>query len=83
MEIAYTRSFADGSSVKATSKVDGVQVASDTSTWDGNAGAMRMELGNGAANTAVDNLTISTIPAPTGSVLLGLAMIGVTLRRRR
>lgn len=84
VEIAYAlSSFADGSSVKATSKVDGVQVASDTFTWDGNAGGMRMELGNGAANTAVDNLTISTIPEPTGSVLAGLAMIGVTLRRRR
>ncbi len=84
VEITYAfSSFADGSSVTATSRVDGIQVASDNFTWDGNGGAMRMELGNGAANTAVDNLTISTIPEPAGTLLAGLGAIGLLLRRRR
>ena len=62
VEITYEfTSFADGTNVTATSTVDGVQVASDVFTWDGNGGQMRMELGHLAANTRVDNLSISTI----------------------
>jgi hypothetical protein len=84
VEITYAfSSFADGTPVTATSRVDGIQVASDVFTWDANGGAMHMELGNGAANTAVDNLTISTIPEPAGTLLAGLGMGGLLLRRRR
>jgi hypothetical protein len=61
-EITYRfTSFADGSMVTATSLVDGVQVASDSFTWDNNAGAMRMELGSNDAGNRVDNLRVSTI----------------------
>ena len=83
VEITYAfNSFADGSPVIATSKVDGLQVASDSFTWSGNAGAMRMELGNGVANSRIDNLTISTIPEPTSALLLASAL-GLCARRRR
>ena len=83
VEISYAfSSFADGSPVTATSKVDGLQVASDSFTWSGNAGAMRMELGNGVANSRIDNLTISTIPEPTSALLL-VSALGLCARRRR
>lgn len=84
IEITYTfSSFADGSPVTATSTVNGFQVASDTFNWDGNAGSMRMELGNGVNNTRIDNLRIDTIPEPTGAVLLSAGLGLLALRRRR
>lgn len=83
VEITYTfSSFADGSPVTATSKVDGLQVASDSFTWDSNGGQMRMELGNGVANSRIDNLTISTVPEPTAALLL-VSALGLCARRRR
>jgi hypothetical protein len=42
-----------------------------------------MELGHNAANTRVDNFKVSTIPEPSGSILLGLGLLGLALRRRR
>ncbi len=57
---AFT-SFADGATVNATSSVDGVQVASDTFTWDSNGGEMRMELGKNDPNLLADNLTVSLL----------------------
>lgn len=75
-------SFADGTSVNAVSTVNGVQVANDTFTWDGNAGELRMELGAISANSRIDNLTISSIPEPSAALLLGLPVLGL-LRRRR
>lgn len=75
-------SFADGTSVNAISTVNGVQVANDTFTWDGNAGELRMELGAISANSRIDNLTISSIPEPSAALLLGLPALGL-LRRRR
>ena len=84
VEITYSfSSFADGSPVTATSRVNGFQVASDTFNWDGNAGSMRMELGNGVANTRIDNLRIATVPEPTGAVLLSASLGLMALRRRR
>jgi hypothetical protein len=71
VEITYAfTSFADGSPVMVMSKVDGFQVASDTFNWDGNAGQMRMELGNGVNNTRIDNFSVSTRPVPEPSALL-------------
>ncbi|MGC6466668.1 MAG: hypothetical protein ACON5N_13875 [Akkermansiaceae bacterium] len=62
IEIQYEfSSFADGASVTATSFVDGVQVASDVFTWDGNGGQMRMELGHNDPGALVDNLTVSLL----------------------
>ena len=84
VEITYAfSSFADGSPVTATSKVDGLQVASDGFTWSGNGSAMRMELGNGVANTRVDNLSVSTIPEPSSALLLLGGVLGLASRRRR
>ncbi len=79
-------SFADGSTVTATLKVDRIQVASGNFTWEGNGGAIRMKLRHNAANAAnvsIDNLTISTIPKPAGAALAGLGLLGLVLRRRR
>ena len=63
IQITYEfSSFADGAEVLATSVIDGIEIASDTFTWDGNAGEMRMELGNNDPDgQRIDNLTISTI----------------------
>jgi hypothetical protein len=84
VEITYTfSSFADGSPVNAISSVNGFVVANDTFNWDGNSGAMRMEMGNGVANTRIDNLRIDTIPEPTGAVLLSAGLGLMALRRRR
>lgn len=83
VEITYLfSSFADGSSVNAKSRVDGMLLADDTFTWDGNGGAMRMELGSGLAGTRVDNLSISTVPEPSAAALL-LGALGLAARRRR
>ena len=85
VEITYQlTSFADGASVTATSVVDGIQVASDTFTWDSNGGEMRMELGNNDPDgQRIDNLTVRTIPEPSAASLFGLALAGIFLRRRR
>ena len=83
VEITYLfSSFADGATVNAVSRVDGIQVASDSFTWDSNGGEMRMELGNNDAGNRVDNLTISTIPEPSPGLLLGVAALGLSGRRR-
>ena len=64
VEITYKLdSFADGATVNVISTIDGLQVADDTFTWQGNGGAMRMELGSNDAGNRVDNLTVATRPA--------------------
>ena len=84
VEITYLfNSFADGSSVSVISSVDGTQVASDTFTWDGNGGEMRMEMGHNAADTRVDNLMITTVPEPSSALILTLGVAGMGLRRKR
>lgn len=82
VEITYTfSSFADASSVRAVSKLNGTQVADDTFTWNANAGQMRMELG-ASIQSRVDNLMIATVPEPSAALLGSLACLGL-LRRRR
>ena len=54
-------SFADGSPVKTRVYVDGVLVAADTFTWNGNAGNIYFMVEVGEPNTLVDNLTVSTV----------------------
>ena len=84
VEIRYAfTSFADGSPVTATSFVNGVQVASDSFTWDSNGGALYMELGNNDAGNRVDNLTVSTIPEPGITALAAAALALTGMRRRR
>ena len=83
VEITYRfTSFADGANVNAVTTVNGVQVASDNFTWDSNAGQMRMELGSNDGGNRVDNLTISTVPEPSLTLLLGVASLGLAARRR-
>jgi hypothetical protein len=55
-------SFADGTPVKVRATVDGVQVASDNFTWDGNAGELYMELETNETGSLIDNYTVSTVP---------------------
>lgn len=84
IEITYSfSSFADGSTVNAVSSVNGVQVASDSFTWDSNGGAMYMELGNSEPNNRIDNLMVESIPEPGATALAGLAALGMLARRRR
>jgi hypothetical protein len=83
VEITYLfSSFADGSTVAVTSTVDGFTVASDTFTWDNNGGQMRMEMGNGVANTRIDNFSVSSVPEASSAVLL-FGALGLAARRRR
>lgn len=83
VEITYLfSSFADGSTVNSVSKVNGVQVANDTFTWDTNAGQLRMEIGSDSPGNRMDNLVIATVPEPSGTLLAGLGILGL-LRRRR
>ena len=83
VEITYTfSSFADGSTVNVSSRVNGFQVANDSFTWDSNAGQMRMEMGNGVNNTRIDNFSVSSIPEPSSALLLAGAL-SLAIRRRR
>ena len=55
-------SFADGASVSVTAAVDGVAVVTDrVFQWAGNNGTLAMEIGNLAAGTLIDNVSISTL----------------------
>jgi hypothetical protein len=76
-------SFADGATVNAISSVNGVQVASDSFTWDSNGGAMRMEIGNNDPGNRVDNVTVSTVPEPSAAAILALCSLALANRRSR
>lgn len=81
--IAFTfGSFADGSSVTANSYVDNVLVGTSNFTWDNNAGALYMELGNIESVKQLDNVSISTVPEPSSLALVTLAGAAVLARRR-
>jgi len=79
----FFNSFADGATVNAVSRLNGVQVASDSFTWDSNGGAMRMELGSNDAGNRVDNVTVSTIPEPAAVVTLAFCGLAFANRRAR
>lgn len=87
VSIDYTfSSWADGSSVTATSSVDGIQVASDTFQWDSNSGAFYMEFATNNTGSLIDNVTVSTletIPEPSSALLSSLALFRLLVRRRR
>lgn len=55
-------SFADGSTVSTQTSVNGVQVASDSFFWDGNAGAIYMELESFQNGEKIDNFSVTTLP---------------------
>ncbi len=64
-------SFADGSNVTAVTTIGGTEIASDTFQWDGNAGALRFEIGCNEDGHRIDNLEISTF-SPAGSYAIDL-----------
>jgi hypothetical protein len=69
-------SFADGTPVKVRATVDGVQVASDNFTWDGNAGALYMELEcYNLDGTLFDNYTVSTVPVIYSTALSATSFV--------
>lgn len=75
-------SFADGSPVNMTAVVNGIEVASDTFTWDGNGGELRMELESGVTQL-VDNLMISTLPVPEPATVVIMVLAGLALGVRK
>jgi hypothetical protein len=79
-------SFADGSPVNLSAVVNGIEVANDNFTWDGNGGALHFELASGVQQL-VDNFTVSTrpdvIPEPSTIVLLTLAGTALLVRNRK
>lgn len=74
--------FNDGTNVSIIANVNGTEVANETFQWDGNAGAMHMEIATNVAGHRIDNLTVSTVPEPTSALLSSLALLGL-LRRQR
>lgn len=76
-------SFDDGSSVGLTASVDGTEVYNGSPfTWDNNGGELYFEIGT-LENTRLDNLTISTIPEPSASLLALAGAAGLIVRRRK
>lgn len=71
-------SFADGSPVNMSAVVNGIEVANDSFTWDGNGGELRMELHSGVTQL-VDNFAISTLPVPEPSTIVLLALAGTAI----
>jgi hypothetical protein len=83
LDFAFS-SFADGSSVTASIMVDNVSVGAPlVFDWNGNASVINMEMASITTAKPVDNISISTIPEPSGAMLLGLAGLIATGRRRR
>jgi hypothetical protein len=76
-------SFADGSNVTANAYVDSLLVSSHNFTWDGNGGALHLELGNLGSQKSLDNLSITTIPEPATTGLAVFAGCFACFRRRR
>jgi hypothetical protein len=83
VEYAFS-SFADGTTVSMTAKVDGNTLHTGTYDWAANSGVMFLEVEtNSQDRFLVDNLTISTLnPVPEPSVTAFLLPIGALLLRR-
>lgn len=75
-------SFAAGSPVGFTAKVDGTEVVTSSFTWD-TADDMRMELQANNAGELINNLVIATVPEPSSFGLLLSCVTLLALRRRR
>ena len=74
-------SFAAGSIVNFTGFVDGVQIGTDTFTWNGT-DDVKIFLGGRVNGSLIDNVQVSTIPEPSAALLSGLGVVAL-LRRRR
>ena len=75
-------SFADGSNVNVSGSIDGVFLGATSFQWDGNGGVLNIELGNLAQGTKLDNISLISVPEPSGPAMLGIAGLAA-LRRRR
>jgi hypothetical protein len=71
-------SFADGSTVTATTYVDNVLLDTRNFTWDSNSGVLHMELGNITATKLLDNISISALPTAGGDYDTWVTDNGVT-----
>lgn len=80
-------SFADGSNVTATAYVDNVAIGSPVIfQFSGNSGVLNFQMDNNQSTPGLtlDNISITTIPEPSGAALLllgGVTALGV--RRRK
>lgn len=83
--VDYTfSSFADGTNVGVTARVDGsAPLLNRTFQWAGNNGSLYMELGTNAGGTRIDNLSITAVPEPSALVCTLLAGSLALNRRRR
>lgn len=75
-------SFADGSLVSVQAWSDGTSLYSGSFAWDGNNSQLFFEVET-AENTSLDNLRISTVPEPSGVMLLAAGSLVPLLCRRR
>jgi hypothetical protein len=71
-------SFADGSTVTATTYVDNVLLDTRNFTWESNSGVLYMELGNITATKLLDNISISALPSAGGDYDTWVTDNGVT-----
>lgn len=80
LQYAFT-SFAAGSTVNFSGFVDGVQIGTDTFTWNGT-NDVKIFLGGRVNGSLIDNVQVSTIPEPTAALLSGLGILALGRRRR-
>lgn len=74
-------SWAAGSVVNFTGFVDGVQIATDTFTWNGTDN-VKIVFGGRVDGSLTDNIQISTIPEPSAALLSALGVLALVRRRR-
>lgn len=77
---AFT-SFAQGSTVNFTGFVDGVQIGTDTFTWNGT-DDVKIFFGGRVQGSLIDNIQIATIPEPSAALLSALGGLALVRRRR-
>lgn len=80
LQYAFT-SFDAGSTVTFTGFVDGVQIGTDTFTWNAT-NNVTIFLGGRVNGSLIDNVQVSTIPEPSAALLSGLGILALIRRRR-
>lgn len=74
-------SWAAGSTVNFTGFVDGVQIGTDTFTWNGT-NDVKIVFGGRVPGSLIDNIQIATIPEPSAALLSALGVLALVRRRR-